>query len=102
MPRRNRSQPPRQRGQHPHASAAVRTEHGPAGSDSERFTVRTVPGSRATKSYRCPGCDHEIAAGVAHVVAWPADSPGGADDRRHWHSGCWSGRSTRSPTRRWS
>ncbi|WP_068166513.1 ATP/GTP-binding protein [Rhodococcus phenolicus] len=102
MPRRNRAQPPRHRGPNPHASATARTEYGPAGADSERFTVRSVPGSRAIKSYRCPGCDHEIAPGTAHVVAWSADTLGGADDRRHWHTGCWSGRATRSPTRRWS
>ena len=32
------------------------------------------PRARATKSYRCPGCDHEIRSGTAHVVVWPADA----------------------------
>lgn len=64
--------------------------------------VRTVPGSQATKFYRCPGCDHEIRPGVAHVVAWPEAELGGADERRHWHNGCWNARSRRGPTRRWS
>ncbi|MFJ4651460.1 ATP/GTP-binding protein [Nocardia sp. NPDC088792] len=74
-----------------------RTESGPG---DEMFIVRTVPGTRATKTYRCPGCDHEIPPGVAHIVAWAAY--GGEDDRRHWHTGCWKGRSTRTITRRWS
>ncbi|MFC8047289.1 ATP/GTP-binding protein [Nocardia sp. NPDC057353] len=75
-----------------------RSEPGPDG--DEVYTVRTIPGSRARKPYRCPGCDHEIAPGVAHLVAWPAY--GGEDDRRHWHRGCWEGRGTRRITRRWS
>ncbi|MEV0251400.1 ATP/GTP-binding protein [Nocardia sp. NPDC050712] len=70
------------------------------GPDGETYVVRTIPGSRATKTYRCPGCDHEIVPGVAHIVAWP--SHGGEDDRRHWHRGCWNGRQTRRITRRWS
>lgn len=74
--------------------------HSEPGPDGEMYTVRTVPGGRALKPYRCPGCDHEIAPGVAHVVAWPAY--GGGDDRRHWHRGCWNGRATRRITRRWS
>jgi hypothetical protein len=76
----------------------TRTERGP-GTDEE-YIVRTIPGSRALKTYRCPGCDHEIPPGVAHMVAWPVY--GGEDDRRHWHSGCWKGRHTRAITRRWS
>jgi hypothetical protein len=62
------------------------------------WAVRSVPGGAATKPYRCPGCDHEIAVGVPHVVAWPADGYGaGLDDRRHWHRGCWRARGRRSP-----
>lgn len=41
---------------------------------------------RAVKEYRCPGCDHEIRAGVEHVVAWRL---GEDEHRRHWHTGCW-------------
>ncbi|GGG25040.1 hypothetical protein GCM10007304_43610 [Rhodococcoides trifolii] len=83
-------------------SAVMRTEIGPAGDEDERYAVRPIPGSRATKPYRCPGCDQEIMSGVAHVVVWPVDRIGGPDDRRHWHTGCWSGRGTRKLTRRWS
>jgi hypothetical protein len=64
--------------------------------------VRQVPGSQATKVYRCPGCDHEIQPGIAHVVAWPAAEHGSVADRRHWHVGCWPARGHRKPTsRRW-
>jgi hypothetical protein len=48
--------------------------------------VRRVQPYEAVKSYRCPGCDHEIRPGEGHVVVVPRRA---ADDRRHWHSGCW-------------
>lgn len=57
------------------------------------YLVRDVPADRATKAYVCPGCGNTIAAGTAHVVAWP-ESPGlgfdsGLEERRHWHRHCW-------------
>ena len=58
------------------------------------FSVRSVSGSAAGKSYRCPGCDQVVAAGTPHIVAWPADDVG---DRRHWHTACWSARERRAP-----
>jgi hypothetical protein len=58
------------------------------------WIVRQVPGDAATKTYRCPGCDQEIMPGVAHVVAWPAQTPGPAE-RRHWHNSCWQRRPRR-------
>lgn len=62
-----------------------------AGAD---YVVRPVSGERATKTYRCPGCDQEVRPGVPHVVAWPAD--GDAEvDRRHWHRPCWQARERR-------
>lgn len=77
-----------------------RVEQGPDGYD---YAVRPVAGSRATKTYRCPGCDHEIKVGTAHVLVWPAESGESAiDDRRHWHTACWANRATRGPTRKWS
>ena len=75
-----------------------RVETGPDGYDYE---VRPVPGARAVKTYRCPGCDHEIRSGTAHVVVWRVDDPD-AQDRRHWHTPCWANRDRRRPTRRWS
>ena len=58
------------------------------------WVVRAVPGAAAVKTYRCPGCDQEIRPGTAHVVVWPAYTPGLAE-RRHWHRPCWEGRLTR-------
>jgi len=72
------------------------------GADGFDYEVRPVTASRATKSYRCPGCDHEIRPAAAHVVVWPDDGSGGVDDRRHWHTTCWAHRTNRGPTRRWS
>ena len=60
------------------------------------WVVRLVPGVAATKAYRCPGCDQEIPAGIPHVVAWPALTPG-LEMRRHWHRACWQRRLHRRP-----
>ncbi|WP_163800632.1 hypothetical protein [Mycolicibacterium sediminis] len=76
-----------------------RLETGP---DGFEYEVKAVPGSRAVKTYRCPGCDHEVRPGTPHVVVWPADHGGEVDDRRHWHTPCWTNRGNRGPTRRWS
>ena len=46
-----------------HASSAYKADG--------RWIVRTIPGSRATKTYTCPGCRQPIAVGVPHIVAWP-------------------------------
>jgi hypothetical protein len=91
-PRRQRSLPP--------LPASRRVEVGPDGYD---YDVTAVAASRALKTYRCPGCDHEIKPSIAHLVVWPADSGEAAvDDRRHWHTSCWSNRENRGPTRTWS
>ncbi len=61
-----------------------------------RWVVRTVAGASATKTYRCPGCQHEVGPGVPHVVVWPhapawnVTSP--VAERRHWHTACWARR----------
>lgn len=56
------------------------------GDGGERIEVRHVQPYQADKTYRCPGCDHEIRPGEGHEVVIPLDSP---EDRRHWHGGCW-------------
>ena len=61
-----------------------------------RWIVRSVSGTAATKTYRCPGCNAEITPGTPHVVAWP-DTPGllsssPVEERRHWHTSCWQRR----------
>jgi hypothetical protein len=62
----------------------------------ETYVVRSVTGAGASKVYRCPGCDQEIRRGVPHVVVWP-EHHDDADERRHWHTACWSARERRSP-----
>jgi len=76
----------------------MRVETGPDGFD---YRVVPIPGARATKVYRCPGCDHELRPGMPHLVVWRIEDTDGAD-RRHWHTHCWRKRDHRAPTRRWS
>jgi hypothetical protein len=74
-----------------------------AGADGFDYEVRPIAAARAVKSYRCPGCDHEIRSGTTHVVVWRIDAgDSGVDDRRHWHTPCWANRARRGPTRKWS
>jgi hypothetical protein len=73
-----------------------RSESGPDG----EWNVRAISGSATTKTYRCPGCDHEIRPGTPHLVTWPSADYGSVDERRHWHRACWEARLRRKPTRR--
>ncbi len=66
------------------------------GEEPGHVEVRHVQPYQAEKTYRCPGCDHEIRPGEGHKVVIPHDSP---EDRRHWHTGCWH-RQERSSARR--
>lgn len=70
-----------------------------SGADGE-WVVRSLPGRQAAGAYRCPGCDHEVPVALPHVVVWPAEEWGSVDDRRHWHTACWSARTRRRPGRR--
>ncbi|GAA1874827.1 hypothetical protein GCM10009836_64990 [Pseudonocardia ailaonensis] len=70
--------------------------HSESGPDGE-WAVRHVPGGSSVKTYRCPGCDQVIPAGVGHVVTWPAGEYGTVEDRRHWHLPCWNARGRRRP-----
>jgi len=56
------------------------------------WVVRAITGSSSGKAYRCPGCDQEIRPVTPHIVAWPVDAE---DERRHWHTPCWSARARR-------
>lgn len=60
-----------------------------------RWSVRRLSGQTSQRTYRCPGCHHEIPPGTPHVVVWPEDGMGSVDDRRHWHSACWQARDHR-------
>jgi len=98
MPRRR--PPPRRQGPPLALPMPLRIEEGP---DGYEYQVRPVTAARATKAYRCPGCDHELKPGIAHVLVWPADAGESAvEDRRHWHTSCWANRRNRNPTRKWS
>jgi hypothetical protein len=100
VPRRNRPGRDRpDRADRPDAGGTSGWAHSESGQDGD-WLVRTVPGAHATKTYRCPGCDHEIRPGTPHVVVWPADETGSVADRRHWHRACWDARGRRRPTRR--
>jgi len=63
------------------------------------WAVRSITASNAQKTYTCPGCNHEVQPGVAHLVVWREDAMFGAEaglrERRHWHNNCWRGRSFR-------
>ncbi|GAA3011513.1 hypothetical protein [Actinokineospora diospyrosa] len=91
MPRRNkirRDDEPRPLG------GGLGSQRVESGSDGD-WQVRHIPGAQATKTYRCPGCDHEIQPGTPHLVAWPAQEYGTVEDRRHWHPHCWNSRKRR-------
>ena len=60
--------------------------------DGRSWTVRNLRGDAAGRTYRCPGCNQEVPSGSPHVVAWPTDVPDGAEQRRHWHTPCWTAR----------
>ena len=64
--------------------------------DGVDYAVRPVSAARATKTYRCPGCDQEIPPAVPHVLVWPADRDAEIH-RRHWHRSCWEARHRRRP-----
>ena len=55
--------------------------------DHDAVDVRHVQPYEAVKAYRCPGCEQEIPAGVGHEVVVPRYAP---QDRRHWHTPCWT------------
>lgn len=92
MPRRN----PRSGSQHRPISM-LGHETVQQHSDGE-WHVRAVGAGAACKTYRCPGCDHEIRPGTAHVVAWPT---GDVEGRRHWHTPCWKAKDRRRPGRKY-
>jgi hypothetical protein len=97
VPRRNRHD---DAGQPLNADLARRGVHAVQEWSDGDWQVRSIPGGAAGKTYRCPGCQQEVAPGVAHVVAWPADGRGDSGDRRHWHTACWRSRDRRGPTSR--
>jgi len=49
--------------------------------------VRHVQPYEAIKEYVCPYCSSTIEPGLGHEVVLPREA---IDDRRHFHSGCWT------------
>jgi hypothetical protein len=82
MPRKHRRDPAFFQPPAP-VDASRTTPDAPAWARATGYEVRTVGGQ---KEYRCPGCDHEVRAGVVHLVVVPV---GDVDARRHWHTECW-------------
>jgi hypothetical protein len=80
MPRNKRAA--RERAPHPGEPRVFGAE-APEWAELSGYEVRT---SFGTKGYRCPGCDHEVRAGVQHLVVVPR---GSVEERRHWHTECW-------------
>jgi len=96
MPRSNRPRGPRSGGGGDEDHDISRAFFGSLRSESRRdglWNVQSISAASASKTYTCPGCGLEIAAGTPHLVAWRADGlMGEAEDlaaRRHWHPHCW-------------
>lgn len=81
MPRRNRRNP--EYFQPPGTAVPLNRTDAPTWAQAPGFDVRNVGGQ---KTYRCPGCDHEVRAGIWHLVVVPVAD---VDERRHWHTECW-------------
>lgn len=92
MGRKNRRRPEDSRELGP-TQAARTVESHPDGD----WIVQRTTGAAATKPYRCPGCDQLIPPATPHIVAFRADDERDLENRRHWHTPCWSARDRRSP-----
>jgi hypothetical protein len=61
-----------------------------------QWVVRPITGATSVKTYTCPGCLTAITPATPHVVAWPVEkallSAEAIDERRHWHTACWTRR----------
>lgn len=101
MPRSNRARRggrPRARGTTPPARPGSRESSlGQVSYAGQVWAVRAVRPNDTGRSYRCPGCQQEVTSGVAHTVVWPVEGMQQAENRRHWHTVCWSARERRRP-----
>ncbi|WP_131103750.1 hypothetical protein [Ornithinimicrobium sufpigmenti] len=61
------------------------------------WSVRQVRPNDSGRRYLCPGCQQDVSAGTAHTVVWPSESMLEVENRRHWHTVCWSARERRRP-----
>jgi hypothetical protein len=85
MPRRRVARPP-QRPPRP-AERIVDKRDG-------QWYVRPITGATSVKTYTCPGCLTAITPATPHMVVWPVEksllSADALDERRHWHTACWT------------
>ena len=70
VPMARRRTPPRRQRSPPPLPLGAGSRPGPTATTTR---CGRSPAARATKTYRCPGCDHEISPAQPHVVVWPAD-----------------------------
>lgn len=61
------------------------------------WSVRQVRANDSGRSFVCPGCQQQVSASTPHTVVWPAESMLEVENRRHWHTVCWSARERRWP-----
>ena len=80
MPRRHRRAPEPEPAP---ISEHVRSLAAPEWAIVDGSSVRAVGGQ---KQYTCPGCNHPVRAGIAHLVVVEDDD---VERRRHWHTECW-------------
>lgn len=61
-----------------------------------QWYVRPITGATSVKTYTCPGCFTAITPATPHLVVWPVEKPllsaDALDERRHWHTPCWTRR----------
>ena len=61
-----------------------------------QWYVRPITGATSVKTYTCPGCLTAITPATPHMVVWPVEksllSADALDERRHWHTACWTRR----------
>ncbi|HEX2052524.1 MAG TPA: ATP/GTP-binding protein [Actinomycetota bacterium] len=58
---------------------------GPASGRIAGYEVRRT--ANQPKRYRCPYCEGWVEEGSPHLVAFPSGRP---EERRHYHTACWS------------
>jgi len=80
VPRRHRRAPEPEQAP---ISDRVRALAAPEWAVVDGSSVRAVSGQ---KQYTCPGCNHPVRAGIAHLVVVEDDD---IESRRHWHTECW-------------
>ena len=89
MPRRNPAREPARKGKFSRPQGGVEDIAarvlGPQELQREGWIVKRSV--REDREYTCPWCHGRIMPGVSHVVAYRT---GRLEERRHYHTGCWT------------